>query len=119
MTTTSAPSTCGNASSLEAIASGPHTVEWAQSQGFTGTTGEDLAARYAAGDPIAKEAIVRTGTAEPGVERIETPGELPLLAEVRTFVEHLAGGPPPRSSAAEGLAVVEALAALRRMAGVS
>jgi predicted dehydrogenase len=50
-------------------------------------------------------------------ERIETPGELPLLAELRAFVEHLGGGPPPRSSAAEGAAIVAAIGELRRFAG--
>jgi predicted dehydrogenase len=49
-------------------------------------------------------------------ERIETPGELPLLAELRAFVGHLDGGPPPKSSAEEGAAVVEAIAALRALA---
>lgn len=39
-------------------------------------------------------------------ERVETPGELPLLAELRAFIDHLRGGPPPKSSAAEGLLVV-------------
>jgi predicted dehydrogenase len=49
-------------------------------------------------------------------ERVETPGELPLLAELRAFVGHLGGGSPPRSSAAEGAAVVSAIAELRRLA---
>jgi predicted dehydrogenase len=49
-------------------------------------------------------------------ERIETPGELPLLAELRTFVEHLRGGPAPRSSAREGAAAVATIAELRRLA---
>lgn len=49
-------------------------------------------------------------------ERIETPGELPLLAELRAFVEHLRGAPPPRSSAAEGAAIVSAIAELRALA---
>ncbi|MDQ1583578.1 MAG: glucokinase [Microbacteriaceae bacterium] len=53
----------GLPSSLEAIASGPHTVAWARKQGFTGTTGEELAAGYAAGDPVARAAIARTSTA--------------------------------------------------------
>lgn len=44
--------------------------------------------------------------------------EMPLLRELRAFVDHLAGGPPPRSSAAEGLAVVAAITELRRHAGV-
>jgi glucokinase len=56
-------STFGATSSLEAIASGPHTVAWARGKGFEGTTGEELAAAYAAGDPVAREAIIRTGTA--------------------------------------------------------
>lgn len=50
-------------------------------------------------------------------ETVPTPGELPLLAELRAFVEHLRGGPPPRSSAAEGARVVEVLAQLRALAG--
>ena len=63
--------------------------------------------------------VYRNGTPEPEPERIETPGELPLLAELRVFIEHLRGGPPPRSSAAEGAAIVAALGELRRMAGVA
>lgn len=55
--------TFGSTSSLEAIASGPHTVAWARRHGFEGATGEDLAASYAAGDPVAREAIERTGEA--------------------------------------------------------
>ena len=55
--------TFGKATSLEAIASGPHTVAWARRQGFEGTKGEDLAAAYAAGDPVAHAAIERTGRA--------------------------------------------------------
>lgn len=49
-------------------------------------------------------------------ERIEARGELPLLAELRAFVGFLDGGPPPKSSAAEGAAMVEAIAALRALA---
>lgn len=47
---------------------------------------------------------------------IET--DLPLWRELQAFLEHLRGGPPPRSSAAEGLLVVERIAALRRLAGL-
>ena len=49
-------------------------------------------------------------------ERIEAQGELPLLAELRAFVEHVAGGPPPKSSVEEGAEVVRAIDALRRLA---
>jgi predicted dehydrogenase len=48
--------------------------------------------------------------------RIPTPGELPLLAELRAFVEHIRGGPPPRSSAAEGAEIVSVIAELRHLA---
>jgi predicted dehydrogenase len=59
--------------------------------------------------------IVRAGAATADGERVETPGELPLLAELRTFVEHLAGGPPPKSSAAEGAEVVAVIERLRSL----
>jgi predicted dehydrogenase len=58
-----------------------------------------------------------TCTGEPVAERIDTPGELPLAAELRAFVTHLEGGPPPRSSAEEGAHVVGHVAALRSLAG--
>lgn len=55
--------TFGNPSALEAMASGPHSVAWARRHGFTGETGEELAAAYAAGDEVARRAIARTGEA--------------------------------------------------------
>lgn len=61
--------------------------------------------------------VYRAGPDGVEEERTETPGELPLLAELRAFVEHLGGGPPPRSSAKEGAAIVAAIAELRRLAG--
>lgn len=57
------PCACGGTGCLEAIASGPRTVAWAQRQGWQGTTGEELAADYAAGHDIALAAIERTGRA--------------------------------------------------------
>jgi len=44
---------------------------------------------------------------------------MPLLRELEAFVSHLHGGPPPRSSAHEGLQVVERIAALRTLAGLA
>jgi predicted dehydrogenase len=44
--------------------------------------------------------------------------ELPLLRELRAFLLHLQGGPPPKSSAAEGAAEVQAVADIRRLAGL-
>jgi predicted dehydrogenase len=54
---------------------------------------------------------------EPESRPIST--ELPLLRELRAFVEHVRGGPPPRSSAAEGAAVVRTISELRALAGLS
>jgi predicted dehydrogenase len=52
----------------------------------------------------------------PTVRPIST--ELPLLRELRTFVAHLAGGPPPRSRVADGATVVARIAELRQLAGI-
>lgn len=43
---------------------------------------------------------------------------MPLLLELQAFLGHLEGGPPPRSSVAEGLVVVDRVTALRRLAGL-
>lgn len=48
---------------LEVLASGPHTVAWARSQGWSGDRGEDLARDYAAGDDVAVAAVRRSATA--------------------------------------------------------
>jgi predicted dehydrogenase len=61
-----------------------------------------------------EEVIVRRFNGEDD-EVIPAKGELPLLGELRAFVEHVKGGPAPKSSAAEGALIVrrieEALAA--------
>jgi glucokinase len=57
------PCLCGGIGCVEAIASGPKTVAWANRQGWVGSTGEDLAAAYAAGDPLAIAAVERSGRA--------------------------------------------------------
>jgi predicted dehydrogenase len=54
---------------------------------------------------------------EQALERRPIGDEMPLLAELQAFVEHLQGGPPPRSSAADGVAVVEAVAAMIALTG--
>ncbi|MFE6734866.1 ROK family protein [Microbacterium sp. NPDC057650] len=48
---------------LEEIASGPASVAWAQTQGWTGEVGEDLARDAAAGDAVARAAIERSAKA--------------------------------------------------------
>lgn len=54
------PCPCGRRGCLEAVASGPSSVRWAQAQGWTGATGEDLAA---SDDPVARAAIERSARA--------------------------------------------------------
>ena len=44
--------------------------------------------------------------------------ELPLLRELRAFIEFLDGGQPPRSSAREGAAIVQRVAELRVLANL-
>ncbi|MCW4386719.1 ROK family protein [Salinibacterium sp. SYSU T00001] len=57
------PCACGGIGCLEAIASGPKTVAWARRQGWSGDTGEDLAAAHASGNEVAQAAVARSGTA--------------------------------------------------------
>ncbi|HEY2643584.1 MAG TPA: ROK family protein [Galbitalea sp.] len=54
---------CGGIGCVEAVASGPKSVTWARSQGWDGSTGEELAAAYAAGDSVAVAAVQRAGRA--------------------------------------------------------
>lgn len=64
--------------------------------------------------------VTRSGscTAERTREQRPISQEYPLLRELRAFLEHLQGGSPPRSSAAEGALVVSAIADLRALAGL-
>jgi predicted dehydrogenase len=54
------------------------------------------------------------GTREEEARPIST--EFPLIRELRAFLEHLNGGPPPKSSAAEAVADVQAVERLRELA---
>jgi glucokinase len=54
------PCACGRSGCLEAVASGPNSVRWAQAQGWVGSTGEELAA---SDDPRARAAIERSARA--------------------------------------------------------
>lgn len=66
---------------------------------------------------IAKGTDLRVSGAEP--ERRPVSTELPLLREIRAFLDYLNGaGPAPRSSAAEGAMIVDAIVALRQLAGI-
>ena len=57
------PCLCGRLGCLEAIASGPNSVRWAQSQGWQGETGEELAASATSSDAVARAAIERSARA--------------------------------------------------------
>ncbi|MEC3951501.1 ROK family protein [Nocardia sp. CDC153] len=57
------PCACGGFGCVEAVASGKSSVRWARRQGWTGTTGVELAAAAHAGEPIAVAALERAGTA--------------------------------------------------------
>jgi hypothetical protein len=60
--------------------------------------------------------VARSGEIGGEYEQRGISSELPLLGELRTFVEHLEGGPPPRSSAAEGALIVERIERVRTLA---
>jgi predicted dehydrogenase len=71
-------------------------------------------------DPYADHVLITRGSVEGNVTRDEErrpiSTKLPLLRELKAFVEHLDGGPPPRSSAEEGAAEVAAVDRLRQLA---
>ena len=70
-------------------------------------------------------AVLRTdrgarGRAPPAWEARPFAPRMPLLAELEAFVAYIGGaGPAPKSTAGEGLAVVEAIAEMHRLAGVT
>jgi predicted dehydrogenase len=75
-------------------------------------------------DGYSDQVLIARGTdptdkTPPEVERRPIPTEMPLLRELRAFVEHVGGGPPPRSSAEEGAAIVRVVSELRALAGLS
>lgn len=62
-----------------------------------------LSARAEPGDPLEARAI---------------PVAMPLERELRAFLEHLEGGPPPKTCADEAVRIVEVISQLRRLADV-
>jgi predicted dehydrogenase len=58
------------------------------------------------------------GGKEPVASQLPIGSTLPLKAELDAFLGFLRGGPPPRSSAAEGALIVERVQQLRDLAGV-
>jgi predicted dehydrogenase len=75
-------------------------------------------------DPYADHILITRGelmgpNASPHGDRRGISTELPLLRELRAFVEYLGGGEAPKSSAKEAVEEVAAIGRLRELAGVS
>lgn len=68
-------------------------------------------------DGYSEHVLVRREGGEEERRGIST--ELPLLRELRAFLDHVHGGPPPRSSAPEGALVVRRIQELRALAGIA
>jgi predicted dehydrogenase len=70
-------------------------------------------------DSYSAEIAVRHGA--PGdrqarEKRVPIAQDMPLLAEIRAFLEHLRGGPPPMTDAAEDVLIIERLAEIEAAA---
>lgn len=108
-------STDAAAATVEQRASGPHTVRWARAQGWTGQTGEDLAADYRAGVPVAIDAVARSAAAVGvGVANAATLLDLEL-AVVGGGFSFVADDYPERVEAAARAAAVNGYAARVRV----
>lgn len=73
-------------------------------------------------DPLSDHLQVLRPGEEPAqaeVEHRSISNEFPLLRELRAFVEHLKGGPPPKTAAARSAALVKVIEDLRLEAGVA
>jgi glucokinase len=57
------PGAVATAGTLEDLASGTAAVAWARTRGWSGSSGEELAASYAAGDRVAVDAVRRSACA--------------------------------------------------------
>lgn len=78
---TRTPGETSQSVTLEVLASGPHTVAWAKAQGWQGTRGEDLAAGYAEGEPLAVRAVRRSANAVgEGITSVTTLLDLDVVA---------------------------------------
>ena len=62
--------------------------------------------------------ITRNANANPHTLQIPTSSESPLRRQLQAFLDYLQGGPPPRTSASEALAIVATLVQLRQLAGI-
>jgi predicted dehydrogenase len=72
-------------------------------------------------DPYADHILVTRGDPSEGAreeEKRPISTEFPLLRQLRAFLEHLDGGPPPKSSAEEAVADVATVERLRELASL-
>ena len=72
-------------------------------------------------DPYADHILVTRGEPNEGTreeEKRPISTEFPLVRELRAFLEHLGGGPPPKSNAEEAVADVAAIERLRELASL-
>jgi predicted dehydrogenase len=99
----------GGALTVECSGVSAHRIRRVEVTGTSGsaTLPEPEAARV--------ELLVHNGDLDGEIERHALPVECewPLLRELRDFVRHCEGGPPPRATGAEGFEVIEAIASLR------
>jgi predicted dehydrogenase len=73
-------------------------------------------------EAAADHLLIARGTLQRDVTRVDErrpiDRTMPLLLQLGAFVDHVRGGPSPRSSAQDGLAEVEAIARLRELARI-
>ena len=94
-----------------------HSVNAPDKRRHTRLCGEAGSAWLAGG--FADHVVIAHGhPGDAALERRPINGEWPLRRELRSFVDYLRGGPAPRSSAAEGAAIVRRVAELRELAGL-
>lgn len=67
-------------------------------------------------DSYSEQITISRSTADASVEKLPFLQEMPLLAELKAFVNHVAGGPAPKSSARQGAEIVGCIEQLRNMA---
>jgi predicted dehydrogenase len=76
--------------------------------------GETAVADWEDADPSTLRLRLADGTEEV----LTLAADMPLRAELQAFLDHLAGGPPPKSPVADATAVVQRIAEIRAMAGL-
>jgi predicted dehydrogenase len=79
----------------------------------------ELSDGYADSIAIVRSASTRGDAQEAEPELRSIVQDMPLLAELRAFVDHLRGGARPKSSLHDAVATVRTITELRRAAGIT